>query len=154
MLIPVFDEYDVLKYILGRSIYHNFNSPRYVCYGRRDRSVFFGLNMVQKKHPDAIVVEGPIDAMRLHDAGYHNVVAIVGSYLDIDPEWQAKADKLTIFSAVVLAFDGYPGGHPQQKKLADYLSSRSVAVKEIFLPAARDPADLDADELIYFFGSK
>jgi len=82
--IPVFDDRDRLRFIIKRSIKHNsrmkyLNPPESLA-----KSLLFGTRHLDKNMVDSeglIVVEGPLDCIRLHQHGFANTIAILGSTL-------------------------------------------------------------------------
>jgi DNA primase len=94
-----------------------------------------------------VVVEGFFDAMKLHQAGYERVVAIMGSSLS-----DAQEELLTRYCAtpderLILFFDGNEAG---QKGQADALArlAKRLFVRAVELEGrAEEPEDLTAEEL-------
>lgn len=78
VVIPVRDARFKLVGYIGRAI-SNDQSPRYLYNkGFRRADVLFNIQNA-KKYESCIVVEGSIDAMFIHQAGFPNVVATLGS---------------------------------------------------------------------------
>jgi len=87
-----------------------------------------------------VVVEGPWDAMRVHQAGHRNVVALWGT--------TASAAQLGLLGQairLVLMLDGDAAGRAASGRLAAALCSTPVTTVE--LSDGRDPADLTDREL-------
>ena len=92
-----------------------------------------------KRCRDVIVVEGFFDAMQVHQSGYQNVCALMGSALS-----ETQAQKLANhFDRVTLMLDGDATGHEATRKIAGQLEGR-VAVKVIELREGKQPDQLDA----------
>lgn len=87
-----------------------------------------------------ILVEGPWDLMKLHQAGFSNTVALTGTFLS--PHHQAllsRASKLTLF------FDGDAVG----QRATDQMHRACIhpRLELIHCPVGRDPAQLCEEEL-------
>lgn len=94
----------------------------------------------QHRRGGLIVVEGPWDAMRVHQAGHHNVVALWGT--------TASATQLGLLgqmNRIALMLDGDEAGRAAAKRLAAALQPTPTMLVE--LPDDRDPADLSDREL-------
>jgi DNA primase len=116
--------------------------------------VVYNLHRAKDYAKDAglIVVEGFFDAMRLHAAGFPNVVALMGSAL-------SEAQEALIVEAVgpegtvALMFDEDEAGWKGREEAQARLSSR-VYVRVIGLGAeGRQPDGLSAEELTRRIGN-
>lgn len=87
-----------------------------------------------------VVVEGPFDAMRVWQAGFRSVVALLGS--TATPSQQAL---LSSAPNVIVLLDGDTAGRHGARKLASALTSTSVTVVD--LPDGHDPADLPDEDV-------
>lgn len=88
-----------------------------------------------------VVVEGPFDAMRVWQAGFRAVVALLGSAAT--PSQQAL---LSIVPNVIIMLDGDAAGRDGARSIARTLNCTPVTVVD--LPDGYDPAEL-SDEYIY-----
>jgi DNA primase len=89
-----------------------------------------------------IVVEGFFDAMKVHQAGHDNVVALMGSTLS-----QRQSDLLTDrFEAVTLMLDGDPPGRPAADMIEKALGSRML-VNRVDVGEARQPDQMKSPEI-------
>lgn len=95
-----------------------------------------------------IIVEGPLDLLAVHQAGYPNVVALLGKELLIDPDFSYDQRRLITenFDKVVVLLDGDTDG---QKAALDCLNRLigQVFTRLITLPNEKDPSDLAPEEL-------
>lgn len=89
---------------------------------------------------DVVVVEGPFDAMRIWQAGFRAVVALLGS--TATPSQQAL---LATAPKVVVMFDGDAAGRDGARDIARALAP--VPVHVVDLPAGHDPADLSDEDI-------
>ncbi|GER94768.1 hypothetical protein A45J_2532 [hot springs metagenome] len=86
-----------------------------------------------------ILVEGYIDAIMMHQYGFDNTAAIMGSSLSNEQIELIKKYK------VVLALDGDKAGQEAAKKAAKDLLKMGVHAKIAELPDKKDPADIIAE---------
>ena len=87
-----------------------------------------------------IVVEGPWDVLRITQAGFPAVVALLGHDFS-----RGQVALLTKAPKVVVMLDGDEAGREGARKLVAALGEHPVEVVE--LPDGADPADLSDEEL-------
>lgn len=104
--------------------------------------VLFNLNRAREISTELIVVEGFFDAMKVHQAGFENVVALMGSTLSEHQEqlFLNYADRLT------LMFDGDDAGNKCLREFYGKLRRR-LYLKEIHLDEGEQPDTLHADRI-------
>lgn len=112
--------------------------------------VVFGINLVkalkQKEGLDKIViVEGQIDVIAMHRAGFKNTVACMGTALTKENAHELK--KLS--NKVCLCFDGDSAGIKATKRSIDILDEQGFEIKIASLPEGKDP-----DEIIKEYGKE
>jgi DNA primase len=141
IVFPIHDSEGRLVAYAGRSI--DGCEPRYLFPpGFRKSQVVFNLHRATEEAVEwAIVVEGFFDCLRVHQAGYHKVVALMGVSLS---EIQEKF--LQRFPMLVLMLDGDEAGRRASQQLAARLAAKgSVAVIEV--ASARQPDQLSNEEI-------
>jgi DNA primase len=92
-----------------------------------------------------VVVEGYLDAIALHQAGFRNAVASLGTAFT--PE-QAR-ELRRVAAKLYLCFDGDAAGQAATARSIDMLVEEGLAVSIVALPAGKDP-----DELILESGAE
>jgi len=118
------------------------NSPETLIFNKRKN--LFGLNLAKKtKHPYFILVEGNIDVVALHQYGFDNAVASLGTSLT--EEQAALLSKYT--DQVVLIYDGDNAGQNATRRAIPILEKAGIQVKVLQLRDAKDP-----DEFLKKFG--
>jgi len=119
------------------------NSPETLIFNKRKN--LFGLNLAKKtKHPYFILVEGNIDVVALHQYGFDNAVASLGTSLT--EEQAALLSRYT--DQVVLIYDGDNAGQNATKRAIPILEKAGMQVKVLQLRDAKDP-----DEFLKKFGA-
>ena len=125
---------DVAKYL---------NSPETIIFNKRKN--LFGMNLAKKtKQGSLILVEGNIDVVALHQYGFDNAVASLGTSLT---EEQATLMSKYVES-VILIYDGDNAGQNATKRAIPILEKAGLQVKVLQLQDAKDP-----DEFLKKFGA-
>ena len=119
------------------------NSPETLIFNKRKN--LFGLNLAKKtKMPYFILVEGNIDVVALHQYGFDNAVASLGTSLTED-----QAALLSRYTEqVVLIYDGDAAGQRATQRAIPILEKAGIDVKVMQLKDAKDP-----DEYLKKFGA-
>ena len=119
------------------------NSPETLIFNKRKN--LFGLNLAKKtKHPYFLLVEGNIDVVALHQYGFDNAVASLGTSLT-----EEQATLLSRYTEqVVLIYDGDTAGQRATQRAIPILEKAGIDVKVLQLRDAKDP-----DEFLKKFGA-
>ena len=112
------------------------NSNDTVIFNKRKN--LFGLNLAKKsKAGSLILVEGNIDVVTMHQYGFDNAVASLGTSL--------TDEQATLISRyadqVVLLYDGDAAGQKATKRAIPILEKAEIAVKVLQIPDNMDPDD-------------
>ncbi len=105
--------------------------------------VVFGINLLKAlkqsgKLDKVIIVEGQIDVIAMHRAGFKNTVACMGSALTLD---NAQALK-RISRNIVLCFDGDGAGQKATLHSLDVLDKDEFNIRVVALPDKMDPDEV------------
>lgn len=140
--IPIHDEHGRLVAYCGRAI--DGATPRYrFPAGFQKSHVLFNYHRaLQVGSNRLIVVEGFFDCMRIHQAGFPCVVALMGARLSRIP----RALVTDRFSSVVLLLDGDPTGRRATTQIAGDLAL-ALTVTDVLLPAGLQPDQMQADQI-------
>ena len=119
------------------------NSPETVIFNKRKN--LFGLNLAKKsKQGYLILVEGNIDVVALHQYGFDNAIASLGTSLT-----EEQATLMTRYAEqVVLIYDGDNAGQNATKRAIPILEKVGLQVKVLQITDAKDP-----DEFLKKFGA-
>jgi DNA primase len=140
--IPIHDERGRLVAYAGRSV--NGEPPRYrFPAGFRKSAVLFNYHRAAALVADrVVVVEGFFDAMRVHQAGFESVVALMGAALS-----QAQGNLLIQrFRRVSLMLDGDEAGRTGSQAAAQRLAERCL-VGQVMVATGRQPDQMADDEI-------
>ena len=151
LMLPVIDTRgEVVAFgsrVLDRSEPKYMNSSETPVYSKR--RVLYGLNLAKKsKRPNIILCEGNLDIVTLHQAGFDNAVASMGTALTAE-----QVQLLSRFTKeLVLCYDNDQAGQVATERALQLLSGSGLAVKVLQLPRRRtDSGELvkqDADDFI------
>jgi DNA primase len=142
MVFPIHDERGELVAYAGRVM--DDREPRYLFPpGFRKSQVVFNLHRavksVARQGGVAIVVEGFFDCLKVHQAGYGNVVALMGASIS-----DRQAELLdTYFRELVVMLDGDEAGWRASRVLA----ARWPAAYMAWVPAGWQPDQLSSEEI-------
>lgn len=142
MVFPIHDERGELVAYAGRAM--DGREPRYLFPpGFRKSQVVFNLHRAGKAAARqggvAIVVEGFFDCLKVHQAGYDNVVALMGASVS-----NRQAELLdTYFRELVVMLDGDEAGWRASRVLA----ARWPATYMARMPAGWQPDQLSSEEI-------
>ena len=125
---------DVAKYL---------NSPETLIFNKRKN--LFGLNLAKKSKENSIIlVEGNIDVVALHQYGFDNAVASLGTSLT-----EEQATLLTRYcEQVILIYDSDKAGRNATERAIPILEKAGLQVNVLNIQDAKDP-----DEYLKKFGA-
>ena len=112
--------------------------------------VLFNYHNLAGRYQTAIITEGPLDAVAVFQAGFSNVVSLLGR--DILEDQAFSYDQLRLlagFQQAVLLLDGDPDGRESTQKALERLAGL-IFVRAVNLPEDKDPADFAPKELKSF----
>ena len=119
------------------------NSPETLIFNKRKN--LFGLNLAKKtKQGFLILVEGNIDVVALHQYGFDNAIASLGTSLT-----EEQAALMTRYAdQVMLIYDGDKAGQNATQRAIPILEKAGLQVKVLQIKDAKDP-----DEFLHKFGA-
>lgn len=142
LVIPLHDERGQLVAYCGRTV--DGTAPRYrFPPGFAKSEMLFNLHRATAAGQQTVViVEGFFDCLKLYQAGFYSVVALMGSALYRTPQ-QALLQR---FHRVILMLDGDDTGKRAATDIACRLRA-DCSVKIVYLPAGLQPDQLSTDEI-------
>lgn len=154
LMFPVIDvRGDVVAFggrVLDKSEPKYMNSQETPVYSKR--RVLYGLNLAKKsKRPNIILCEGNIDVVTMHQAGFDNAVASMGTALTT--EQTRLLSRYT--KELVLCYDNDTAGQLATARALEILNNSEFSVKVLQLPrrlADGQYVKQDADDFIKFQG--
>jgi DNA primase len=141
IVIPVRDGSYKVAGMIGRAV-HEGQEPRYLyTTGFKRAKILFNLCNA-KCYESVIVVEGSLDAMKVHQAGFPNVVATLGSKIsEIQFLYLRKC-----FNEIIIFSDNDVAG--EAMKCSIMVSCLGWKIRQIDYPDGRsDPGDMTDDEI-------
>ncbi len=151
LMLPVIDvRGDVIGFtsrVMDDSTPKYLNTPETAIF--KKRSILYGLNYAKNtKRPNFILVEGNIDVITLHQAGFDNTVATMGTTLT--EEHVKLLGRYT--KELVLCYDNDAAGEDATQRAIALLKNSEVGVKVLRLPKRQTPdgqmVKQDADDYI------
>jgi len=144
---------DVAKNIIGfggraldDSVPKYLNSPETPLFSKGDN--LYALSKIEKDPSlDVIVVEGYMDCIALHQHGFRQTVASLGTALT-----KKQAQLLKKYTgSVILSYDADAAGHAATERGIDILNQEGLRVKILSLPEGKDPDEVIREEGVQFF---
>lgn len=155
LMLPVIDTRgDVVAFgsrVLDSSEPKYMNSPDTPVYSKRH--ILYGLNLARKsKRPNIILCEGNLDIVTLHQAGFDNAVASMGTALT-----EEQTRLLSRFTKeLVLCYDNDNAGKVATERALQILNNTDFSVKVLQLPQRLVDGSYvkqDADDFIKLQGA-
>ena len=132
--------------VLDKSEPKYMKTPETAVYSKR--RVLYGLNLAKRtKRPNIILCEGNIDVITMHQAGFDNAVASMGTALTL--EQTRLLSRYT--KELVLCYDNDGAGKAATQKAIDLLNNSEFTVKVLQLPNRMvdgQPVKQDVDDFI------
>ncbi|MBO7528235.1 MAG: DNA primase [Clostridia bacterium] len=154
IMFPLFNIYGecigfsgrVINSDVGRAKYKN--SPNTIVFDKS--STMFGLNLVRKlkqtnKVDNVIIVEGQMDVIAMHKAGFKNTVACLGTSFSVQHARMLRQ----ISENVIVCLDGDNAGLKAANRITDIMAAEHLNVKCVLIPNNQDP-----DEYINEYGAE
>ena len=146
LLFPIFDGLGKVVGFGGRALGEEkvkyINSPDTPIFGKSHN--LYGVNLARKaKTKTFLLVEGYMDVLAMHQAGFTNTVAVLGTAFN---EHHAANLKRYV-KDVILAMDSDDAGQRASLRAVDILDKAGIGVRVLTLQDAKDP-----DEFIKKFG--
>ena len=154
LILPVVDvRGDVVGFgsrVIDKSEPKYMNTSETLVYSKR--RVLYGLNLAKKtKRPNIILCEGNLDVVTLHQAGFDNAVACMGTALT-----QEQIRLLSRFTKeLVLCYDNDGAGQMATDRALELLQNSEFTVKVLRLPQRLVDGHYvkqDADDFIKYQG--
>ena len=154
LMLPVIDvRGDVVGFgsrVLDKSEPKYMNTTETLTYSKR--RILYGLNLAKKtKRPNIILCEGNLDVVTLHQAGFDNAVASMGTAL--------TNEQIRLLSRytkeLVLCYDNDTAGQLATQRALELLNHTDFSVKVLRLPRRMvdgEAVKQDADDFIKFQG--
>lgn len=154
LMLPVIDTRgDVVGFgsrVIDNSEPKYMNTTETITYSKR--RILYGLNLAKKtKRPNIILCEGNLDVLTLHQAGFDNAVASMGTALTVE-----QTRLLSRFTKeLVLCYDNDNAGQLATQRALELLNNSEFSVKVLKLPNRMvdgQPTKQDADDFIKNYG--
>ena len=154
LMLPVIDTRgDVVGFgsrVIDNSEPKYMNTTETITYSKR--RILYGLNLAKKtRRPNIILCEGNLDVVTLHQAGFDNAVASMGTALTVE-----QTRLLSRFTKeLVLCYDNDNAGQLATQRALELLNNSEFSVKVLKLPNRMvdgKPAKQDADDFIKNYG--
>lgn len=147
LIFPIINNFNEVVAFGGRALEQDINYAKYRNSSQTiifDKSkTIYGINLLKKKKqkehiPYIIMVEGYMDVIALHTAGFDTAVASMGTALTKD-----QAKMLSNYCPnVYISYDGDTAGQKATMRGLDILAEAGLNIKVVVLPDGLDPDDI------------
>ena len=155
LMFPVLDVRGEVLGFSGRALADGqepkyLNSPETLVFSKR--RILYGIHRAKNtKRGSILLVEGNIDVVTLHQAGFDNAVASMGTALTTE-----QTRLISRYAKeIVICYDNDPAGRKATERALDILKDSEFAVKVLKLPDRMvdgQPVKIDADDFIKLHG--
>lgn len=126
------------------------NSPETIAFSKR--RTLYGINLAKNtKRSNFILCEGNIDVVTLHQAGFDNAVASMGTSLTTD-----QTRLISRYAKeIIICYDNDPAGIKATDRALEILKNSEFSVKVLKLPdriVDGEKKKIDADDFIKLYG--
>ena len=156
LMFPVIDIRGEVIGFSGRALNDDqepkyLNSPETLVFSKR--RTLFGMNLAKNtKRGSILLVEGNIDVVTLHQAGFDNAVASMGTALTTE-----QTRLISRYAKeIVICYDNDPAGKKATERALDLLKNSEFSVRVLKLPdriVDGKAVKIDADDFIRLRGS-
>ena len=156
LIFPVIDIRGEVLGFSGRALNDDqdpkyLNSPETLVFSKR--RTLFGMNLAKNtKRSSILLVEGNIDVVTLHQAGFDNAVATMGTALTTE-----QTRLISRYAKeIVICYDNDPPGKKATERALDLLKNSEFTVRVLKLPdriVDGKAVKIDADDFIRLRGS-
>ena len=156
LIFPVIDIRGEVLGFSGRALNDDqepkyLNSPETLVFSKR--RTLFGMNLAKNsKRGSILLVEGNIDVVTLHQAGFDNAVASMGTSLTTE-----QTRLISRYAKeIVICYDNDPAGKTATERALDLLKNSEFSVRVLKLPdriVDGKAVKIDADDFIRLRGS-
>lgn len=142
IVIPARDEKHFVIGFIGRSIDGEVQPKYLYSKGFPRKDILFNLNNA-KRYDSCIVVEGSLDAMRVHQAGFPNVVATLGASVT-----KQHIEKLSrYFDKIIIFSDNDQAGYTMRDIIINGLYFKDLKIVVFDNPDIKDPGEMSDTEI-------
>lgn len=140
LMFPIIDHRGNVLAFGGRVISGDGNGQKYINTGNTPiyskKNTLYAYNIAKKSsEKQMILVEGYMDAVSLHQAGFSNTVASLGTALTAE---HAKLLSRTV-SEVVIAYDTDKAGTAATERAIGIFAENGIAIRILRVPGGKDP---------------
>ena len=141
VVIPVRSATYELVGFIGRAVVDT-QQPRYL-YNKGFKRADYLFNLQNAKlHSDVIIVEGSIDAMFVHQAGFSNVVSSLGAAI---PKSQISLLK-KYFDKIIIFSDNDMAGEAMRDGIIEQCLGKNISVAEVS-KGLKDPGEMNTEQI-------
>lgn len=142
IVIPARNERYKIVGFIGRAVSSDVNPKYLYSKGFPRKDILFNLNNA-KRHSSCVIVEGSLDAMMVHQAGFPNVVASLGATITENhlSLLSSYFDSVTVFS------DNDHAGYAMRDEIIKKCHNIELKIVNFKNPEVKDPGEMSSDQI-------
>ena len=141
VVIPVRSHNYQLTGFIGRAV-ESQQDPRYLYNkGFKRADNLFNIQNA-KQHPSCIIVEGSIDCMFVHQAGFPNTIATLGAAVSEKQIGMIKK----FFDSIIIFSDNDDAGYAMRRGIIEMCRGKNLSFASI-PPGLKDPGEMSSNEI-------
>lgn len=142
IVIPVRNERHHIVGVIGRTTLEDVQPKYLYSKGLPRKDVLFNLNQA-KMYESVVIVEGSLDAMKIHQAGHPNVVASLGAALTD----QHGALLRQFFNEVIIFSDNDHAGYAMRDLIIEKCFDMNLRIAKYPSNDIKDPGEMSAEQI-------
>jgi len=142
IVIPARNERHKVIGFIGRAVEADVQPKYLYSKGFPRKDILFNLNNA-KRYESCVVVEGSLDAMKVHQAGFPNVVASLGATIT-----DGHIKRLCrYFDSIVVFSDNDAAGRAMRDEIISKCYDKTVKIVEFQDPGCKDPGEMSEEQI-------
>ena len=142
IVIPARNERHKVVGFIGRTTNPDVQPKYLYSKGFPRKDILFNLNNA-KRYDSCIIVEGSLDAMKIHQAGFPNVVASLGATItDNHMKLMSK-----YFDTIIIFSDNDAAGNSMRDEIIKKCSDKELKIVEFEDEVVKDPGEMSTDTI-------
>jgi DNA primase len=142
IVIPARNERHKVIGFIGRTTQPDVQPKYLYSKGFPRKNILFNLNNA-KKYSSCIVVEGSLDALKIHQAGFPNVVASLGATIT-----EGHISLLNkYFDTIIVFSDNDNAGHAMRDEIVSKCYGKNMKIVEFADSGLKDPGEMTAEQI-------
>lgn len=148
IVIPARDEKHKVVGFIGRAISDDVQPKYLYSKGFPRKNILFNLNNA-KRFDSCIIVEGSLDAMKVHQSGFPNVVSSLGATITKEHISMLASN----FDTIIVFSDNDGAGNAMRSEIIANLNDKNLKIVDFTDSSFKDPGDMTSEQIAYYISN-